>query len=137
MARKATPSTPAPARPKTPRDRIWLELELPRDEAHAQLVVEKANRMLDRLGVLDRFFWQEKRLVFCFGSQSGYTELVERGIWLSLDFLGRAPPLVAASPEAVGRRLQRRLAARAPEPCADGGVREGTNRTTSGAIGQP
>jgi hypothetical protein len=74
---------------------------------------EKANRMLDRLGVLDRFFWQAKRWMFCFGSQSGYVELPDRGHWLSLDFLGRAPPIVAATPEAVGRRLARRLEQRA------------------------
>lgn len=107
MPRKTTapPALPEP-------DRIWLELERPRDDAHAQLICEKANRMLTRLGVRDEFFWQAKRALYCFGGATGYVELPDRGHWLSLDHLGRRQPIAAASAAAVGERLQLRLSKR-------------------------
>lgn len=72
-------------------NRIWIELDKPRDAAHAQEMCELANQMLARLGVSHgrRFFWSERESCYCYGEGMGYTTLSDRGEWFNLDYLGR------------------------------------------------
>ena len=92
MPRKpSTPATPAPA------NRVWIELEKPRNAAHGQQVAELANNMLRRLrGPVGPdtwetvFEWDDTRKVFLYGGPMGWTTLTDRGQWFNLDFLGRA-----------------------------------------------
>jgi hypothetical protein len=78
-------------------NRVWIELEKPRDAAHAEEICVLANRMIDRLceppeeGVERReFFWDEDDKRYCFGGQMGYMTLSDRGEWFNLDYFGRA-----------------------------------------------
>lgn len=78
----------------TTRNRVWIELEQPRDDTHAAEIVEQANNMLKRLspdglGLSTCFGWDERRKQFTWGGDMGYENLVDRGQWLSLTFLGR------------------------------------------------
>lgn len=74
-------------------DRIWIELEKPRDDAHAQEIVAKANRMLARLTEpddrLSQFYWNEKRKLYEYGNAMGRATLTDFGDWFSLDYFGR------------------------------------------------
>jgi len=74
-----------------PKDRVWIELEQPRDYAHAQQVCMKANRMMDRLGDAagQIFFWDEDDEKYCWGGSMGHITLADRGHWFNLDYLGR------------------------------------------------
>lgn len=84
-------------------DNVWIELPKPRDVEHAKAVVVKANRMLARLNggtePRDVFFVTERHPSpgYCYGSQMGYKELVDRGSWFNLDYLGREEPAVKVS----------------------------------------
>lgn len=72
-------------------NRIWIELERPKNDAHALELCEKANIVLKRLGVTyDSFGWDEKRKQYTFGTPMGYMGLTDRGTWLNLDYCGRA-----------------------------------------------
>lgn len=71
-------------------DRVWIELDRPRNAEHASAVCEKANNMLRRLGVEDRqFSWSQTRNVYRLMGTAGYTDLLDRGFWFNLDYLGR------------------------------------------------
>lgn len=79
---------------KSEVNRVWIELEKPRDKAHAEQICELANRLIERLsrdGVATerKFFWSEREWQFCYGGDMGYSTQVDRGIWLNLDYLGR------------------------------------------------
>ena len=73
------------------QDRVWIELERPRNTEHAALIAEKANRMLARLGVTGgrEFFWDEHDRCWCFGGDMGYVTLTDNGTWFNLDYMGR------------------------------------------------
>lgn len=83
--------------PKKERNSVWIELEKPRDNAHAKEICEKANRMLVRLqSVADQeegrcgyFAWSESRSMFMYGTNMGMKYLTDRGEWFSLDYVGR------------------------------------------------
>lgn len=71
---------------------VWIELEKPRDDAHAKEICEQANRMLQRmLGTAPwgRFGWDGERKQYKFGGLMGYRGLTDRGEWFNLDYLGR------------------------------------------------
>ena len=69
---------------------VWIELEKPKDEAHAVEICKKANNMLKRLGVTSGDFgWDSKRKQYTYGAAMGYTGLTDRGEWFNLDYLGR------------------------------------------------
>jgi hypothetical protein len=74
-------------------NRVWIELERPMHGAHAEEIVAKANRMLKRLagdGALGGTFgWDNEARTFTFGSPMGYEQLIDRGQWFNLDYLGR------------------------------------------------
>lgn len=79
-------------------NRAWIELEKPRDDAHAAEIVEQANNMLRRLAPPKDnmpsfewacFGWDDRKKQFTWGSPMGVENLVDRGQWLSLTFLGR------------------------------------------------
>lgn len=96
--KKAGPKTPA-------HDRVWIEMDRPRDAAHADAICDKANRMLERLGVADthRFWYHDREAIYCLGGQAGYVTLSDRGHWFNLDFLGREPAAVPGRTVAVSR----------------------------------
>lgn len=101
MATPRTKTTPAAAPATTKPDRVWIELEQPRDDEHAARICELANRMLQRLnfdgeGPLHHlFFWDAKDQTYCYGGQMGYRGLSDRGEWFNLAYLGR--PLATRS----------------------------------------
>lgn len=76
-------------------NRIWIELDKPKDDAHAQEIVRLANNMLRRLFDVHKDVplaqaFEYAGGAFHFGSPvSGTTELADRGMWFSLDYLGR------------------------------------------------
>ena len=74
---------------------VWIELEKPRDDAHAEACCVAANRMLARLiktedlKTLQEFWWDADDHIYCYGGPMGYTTLGDRGKWFNLDYLGR------------------------------------------------
>lgn len=78
--------------PKT--NQVWIELEKPRDAAHAQEICGQANNLLKRLNPegKNKFDWSPKQAAYMYGGMDdggSYTYLEERGKWLNLAFLGR------------------------------------------------
>lgn len=68
------------------QNKIWIELDKPKDKLHAIEQCRLANLMLVRLGVkYGEFFVSERG--YCFGSNTGYLDLPDRGHWFNLDFL--------------------------------------------------
>ena len=71
-------------------NRVWIELEQPRDDEHAAEIVGQANNMLRGNSERVRVFgWDTKRKQFTYGDDMGYENLVDRGQWFSLAYLGR------------------------------------------------
>lgn len=82
-------------------NRIWLELDKPKDFEHAKQQCELANKMLARLGISKHnkfwaqggFFTGERHAhcpyAFTTSSAGTYKELSDNGEWFSLDYLGR------------------------------------------------
>ena len=85
MKKKAAP----PVRPE--KDRVWIELDKPIDDAHAEEICKKANRMLARMGSSGGrgFFWSPSRQQYGYGDGMGHIGLPDRGDWFNLDYLGR------------------------------------------------
>lgn len=73
------------------KDRVWIELEKPRNAEHAKVICEKANRLMNRLGFTEgwHFHWDEKERQYWWCGDSGYITLSDRGHWFNLDYLGR------------------------------------------------
>jgi hypothetical protein len=75
--------------------KVWIELPPPRDDAEAEAIVAKANRMLARLRKPEdvssscEFHWDARRRCYCYGSPMGHVECGDRGEWFSLDYFGR------------------------------------------------
>lgn len=67
-------------------DRIWIELERPKDEKHADQICAKANKVLEKLGVISRFNWSPRKAMYMFGDVS-FTYLSDNGQWLNLDYI--------------------------------------------------
>lgn len=77
-----------------PANRVWIELEKPRDAEHADEVCALVNNMLRKLlggdGDTDRgFFWSTRESRYAYGGPMGYTILRDNGEWFDLDYLGR------------------------------------------------
>lgn len=77
-----------------PSNSVWIELERPRDAAHAEQICGLANNMLTRLrGANDPsprvFSWNDTRKFYEFGNDMGTEGLTDRGKWFSLDYVGR------------------------------------------------
>lgn len=72
-------------------NQIWIELDAPRDDTHAEEMCEQANRMLARLGDTagQKFSWDAKHKAYRFGGTMGDEHLPDRGKWFNLDYLGR------------------------------------------------
>lgn len=87
MANKFTPARPAKSAP----NRVWIELEQPRDDEHAKQICEAANRMMRVLipGCESEFMFFEHKRMYGYGDNMGFKYLVDRGEWFNLDFLGR------------------------------------------------
>jgi hypothetical protein len=69
-------------------NRVWIELERPRDAAHAESTVKQANIMLRKLGITyESFMYDAKRNGYLLmKNESGtYTALADRGEWFNLD----------------------------------------------------
>lgn len=84
----------AKTQPQSEVNRVWIELEKPRDAEHAAQICDKANRMLARLREPDsvqhnQFAWSDSRAQYMYGSPMGYTYCVDRGEWFNLDYVGR------------------------------------------------
>lgn len=75
------------------KNAVWIELERPDGDAHAQVICGLANNMLARLREdaqdPNRFTWNERRKLFEYGSPMGTKVLTDNGNWFSLDFMGR------------------------------------------------
>ena len=77
-------------------NRVWIELEQPRDAAHAAEICTLINRTLLRMvpteeGVdVRQFSWDDKRKRYNLGTRMGDSELVDHGDWFNLDYIGRA-----------------------------------------------
>jgi hypothetical protein len=92
--------TKKPAKDLPPR--VWIELQPPRDKAHADRICELANNMLKRLAAPgdppgSEFWWSVNEQRYCFGGNHGYMTLSDRGEWFNLEYFGR--PLEAATAE--------------------------------------
>ena len=72
-------------------NRVWIELERPRDDVHGAEIAAQANRMLARLGDTAGycFEWDPKERRYLWGDQMGSMRLSENGTWFNLDYLGR------------------------------------------------
>lgn len=75
-------------------NRVWIELEKPRDDAHGEEIARLATNMLRRLDDADdkdnrRFWWNAHRQVYEYGNPMGFQGLPDRGNWFNLDYLGR------------------------------------------------
>lgn len=75
-------------------NRVWIELDKPKDKEHAEKQCRLANNMLKRLCVkpedmTSKFFYSEHSRTYCFGGDYGYIELPDHGHWFNLDSLGR------------------------------------------------
>jgi len=70
-------------------NRIWLELEKPENDTHAETICKQASLLLHKLGSSkdSEFFWNQSKKLYCYGGDYGYTELLDKGIWLNLDRL--------------------------------------------------
>lgn len=73
---------------------IWVELEKPKNDEHAKLQCELANKMLQRImgsGVelTNKFFYSDRTKRYCFGGYNGYYDCVDNGQWFNLDYFGR------------------------------------------------
>lgn len=76
---------------------VWIELEKPKDNTHAEHVCRLANNMLRRLAEKatdmggQEFFWSRSEQSYCYGGDMGYSTLSDHGKWFNLDYLGREP----------------------------------------------
>lgn len=73
-------------------NKIWIELEKPKDKEHADLQCTLANRVLERMGAKGQsFFYSQRLALYCIESSPGgtYKELTDNGEWFNLDYLGR------------------------------------------------
>jgi len=74
-------------------NRVWVELEKPRNKIHGDKQCELANRMLRRLVEntegLPRFWYEQSINRYCYGGDMGFEELSDCGKWFNLDYLGR------------------------------------------------
>jgi hypothetical protein len=73
------------------RERVWIELDKPRDETHAKELCRLANNLLLRLvepgDVIGGFSFKDGK--FYYGDAMGAWELADRGHWFNLSYLGR------------------------------------------------
>lgn len=71
-------------------NRVWIEFERPKSDAHGEEIAKLGTAMLQRLfpGTKQKFNWSAHRNVFTLGDQFGYLELVDRGHWFGLDYFG-------------------------------------------------
>ncbi len=71
-------------------NKIWIELERPKDQAHAEQIAKLANNVLRKIGSVTReFFWDSRDCIWCIGGDMGYTTLSDNGEWFNLDYLGK------------------------------------------------
>lgn len=79
-------------------NRIWIELELPREKKGQPMNHDLgrqraalATRMLNTLGDSggQRFDWSERNLRYTYGDRMGFENLTDSGKWFNLDYLGR------------------------------------------------
>jgi hypothetical protein len=71
-------------------NRIWIELERPKDQTHADQIAKLANNVLRKIGDGTReFFWDSKDHIWCIGGDMGYVTLSDNGEWFNLDYLGK------------------------------------------------
>lgn len=86
---------PKKAKLLTTDNRIWIELDKPRDAQHAEQICKLANRMLQRLckpedaDSLPTFDYDAKQFKFTYGGPMGHELLSDNGKWFNLDFFGR------------------------------------------------
>lgn len=71
------------------KNRIWIELDVPENDQHAELQCELANKMLGRLGDTGGQKFSLDGRHYCYGNNMGAIQLIDRGHWFNLDYLGR------------------------------------------------
>jgi len=71
-------------------NRIWIELDKPKSEEHAQKQCELANKMLVKLGITTMHFWAGKRgYNITTDSAGSFLECSDRGHWFNLDHIAQ------------------------------------------------
>ena len=72
-------------------NRVWIELEKPRNAEHAKEICDLANNLLQRItpNTAKHFFYITEKRQYAYGDHWGYVDLTDRGEWLNLDFVGR------------------------------------------------
>jgi len=88
MSKKPAAKTAEPKR----HNRIWIELDVPANNADAELQCTLANNMLKRLVPSGQFefWWHENDCMYCLSTgPMGYHTLPDRGHWFNLDSLGK------------------------------------------------
>lgn len=75
-------------------NRIWIELDKPKNDAHGQEQVRLANNMLRRLldmpkGEPPTVYFEYAGGKYHYGNITGTIELADNGHWMNLDYLGR------------------------------------------------
>lgn len=74
-------------------NRVWIELDVPKDKDNAQAICKSANQMLGKLvpglgSPSVGAFFLSGHGCYCFGGDFGYEELEDNGKWFNLDTLG-------------------------------------------------
>jgi hypothetical protein len=73
-----------------PMCRVWIELDQPESEEHAQRLVAAANAMMFKLGAEEPVFeWlsDKREFIRLLPGSAGFIYLVDRGEWFNLERL--------------------------------------------------
>lgn len=71
-------------------NRIWIELDKPLNQRHADMQCRLANAMLAKIGDFGEWqFYFTPDDGYCWGGNNGYENLTDNGRWFSLDFMAR------------------------------------------------
>ena len=75
-------------------NRVWIELEYPKNAEEGHARAKLLNTMLKRLGVSfhsELVFWHEDKDRYCFtlDEAGGFVEAQDHGHWYNLDMLGK------------------------------------------------
>jgi hypothetical protein len=71
-------------------NRVWIELDKPEDDEHAEQIVRAANAMMAKLGIEHNVFsWypEKEKYALHYANNSGFVYLPDRGWWFDLDYL--------------------------------------------------
>ncbi len=72
-------------------NKVWIELDRPRDDDHANQIAKLINNVLRKIepNIERQFFWNSEDCIWCIGNDFGYIALADNGEWFNLDYLGK------------------------------------------------